>query len=106
MAMKLYNGKIAKKAFYIDEDGNSLEYYSGQKEEVVITPTQEQKQDIKEKRAEEQDRNIKKYWHDKAENSDSWEAKFGYWLKSKGELWRRRKVQRSCTTDSSRSSVI
>ena len=37
------------------------EYYSaGQKEEVVITPTQEQKQDIKEKRAEEQDRNIKR----------------------------------------------
>src|SRR5574344_527368 len=75
----------SEKAFYIDEDGNSWEYYSaGQKEEVVITPTQEQKQDIKEKRAEEQDRNIKKYWHDKAENSDSWEAKFGYWLKSKG----------------------
>jgi hypothetical protein len=53
----------SEKAFYIDEDGNSWEYYSaGQKEEVVITPTQEQKQDIKEKRAEEQDRNIKNYW--------------------------------------------
>jgi RHS repeat-associated protein len=75
----------SEKAFYIDEDGNSWEYYSaGQKEEVVITPTQEQKQDIKEKRAEEQDRNIKKYWSERAKNADSWEAKFGYWLKSKG----------------------
>jgi|GEM_PF-2414137 RHS repeat-associated protein len=75
----------SEKAFYIDEDGNSWEYYSaGQKEEVVITPTQEQKQDIKEKRAEEQDRNIKNYWSERAKNADSWEAKFGYWLKSKG----------------------
>jgi RHS repeat-associated protein len=75
----------SEKAFYIDEDGNSWEYYSaGQKEEVVITPTQEQKQDIKEKRAEEQDRNIKKYWSERAKNADSWDAKFGYWLKSKG----------------------
>jgi len=75
----------SEKSFYIDEDGNSWEYYSaGQKEEVVITPTQEQKQDIKEKRAEEQDRNIKNYWSERAKNADSWEAKFGYWLKSKG----------------------
>ena len=75
----------SEKAFYIDEDGNSWEYYSaGQKEEVVITPTQEQKQDIKEKRAEEQDRNIKNYWSERAKNADSWEAKFGYWLKVKG----------------------
>ena len=33
-------------------------------------PTQEQKQDIKEKRAEEQDRNIKNYWSERAKNAD------------------------------------
>ena len=95
-----------RKTFYIDEDGNSLGIlFQGQKEEVVITPTQEQKQDIKEKRAEEQDRNIKKYWHDKAENSDSWEAKFGYWLKSKGGYDVDEKFSEAASTDSSRMAL-